>query len=560
MSEIFGGTIHYRTAFDATCVNPAWQDAYPDLSKRVRTWAEDTLGVPRDTFKTREFLMGGSFRELCPPRTTFETISRKYDQEGYAPNYWGCRITHPCSDFPHRRWVHDLTLNCRTCDNYRVVVTSSHSIKGYLGEEPSAPEPFVPGIVQSLVTSRHWKCSMGSEMLSNDPVELTPGFRGLLKEAVVNPDRKCPLVYVSISRDSDGPLVNVDELANLLCGAAKLYMADSADADPEIEQLLGDYSTWNGGIRVYQPGVNLNSEADKKRHRFFSPYDVRKFGTNEVVMQIVRACCRRSPIFAPNELVSIESIVSAARRRRLHELIHSQGHGTDSELIELAEDLEKQVTELQQENRRLSEEVDTVRLESEIQLDDIQTQHARTKFELESQRDTISSLYKQIRELQAKTGIVESLRKLPSSLPEMLELICALHSDKLDYVPDAMESARDARFSDLPRAWELMWALAEVLHPMLFDNTVPFSDVEFKNRTGIQIAMAEGSMTQRDSRLMRLRERIYEGRKIDISPHVGLGRPPVWLRIHFAVDHESGKLVIGHCGDHLDNYSTQKLS
>ncbi len=560
MSDVHGGTIHYRCAFDATCVNSDWADPYPDLSKRLRTWVEDTLAVPRNALKNKKFLIGGTFKEECPPKTYFETISRNYNTEGLAPTYWGCRISHPCPEFFYRRWTHECTVTSSTSNSFRIVVASRHSISGYLGEEPETPAPFVPGIKKSLLTSRHRRCSSGSEMLSDRPGEIPTGFLHKVKESILSTSRTCPIVYASIAQDTGLPLVDVDLMAGLLCGAARVFVADSSNADAEMEKLLGDFSTWNGGIRVYQPSVNLGSEADKKRHRFFSPYDVRKYGTNEVIMQIVRACCRRAPVFAPNDVISIESIVSTARRRRLHELIRSQANGTDSELVELAEDLDKQVMELQQENKRLSEEVDTVRLESEIQLDESKKHQARTKYELDAQKEALPALYQRMRELEAKTEVVESLKKLPSNLPEMLKLICTLHSDKLDCIPDAMESARTAKFNDLQKAWELMWSLAEVLHPMLFGNSIPFSSVEFKNKTGFNVAMSEGNMTQRDAKLMRLREREYQGRKIDITAHVGVAKPPAWLRIHFAVDHASGKLVIGHCGDHMENYSTQKLS
>jgi hypothetical protein len=72
--------------------------------------------------------------------------------------------------------------------------------------------------------------------------------------------------------------------------------------------------------------------------------------------------------------------------------------------------------------------------------------------------------------------------------------------------------------------------------------------------------MNEGRMTQRDSRLMRLREREYEGKLYDISPHVSLNKGSLSLRVHFAIEQDSKKLIIGHCGDHLDTFSTQKLS
>lgn len=558
MSDIFGGTIHYRSAFDAKCINPSWADAYPDLSKRVRTWAEDTLDVPRDTFKTREFLMGGTFRDLCPPRCSFETISRKYDAEGYAPNYWGCRITHPCSEFSYRHWSHDLTLSAQPGNCFRIAVTASHTIKGYLGEEPDAPEPFVPGIVQSVVTSRHWKCTSGDEVLSNVPVFLTPKFRALLKNAIANPNRKCPLVYVSVPQNSEVPMVDVDELANLLCGAAKVYVADTSEADPEVQEMLGEFSTWNGGIRVYQPGVNFRSNIDSKRHRFFSPGDIRHYGGDEVLMQIVRACCQRSTVLAQNELFSIESIVNVARRRRLHELMQASNQESDSELLELATELEQQLSSVQSENQRLKEALEFTTIERvEGEKDKSQLQ-----FELKTQIESTQDAFRRLKELERASASMHLLAKLPSTIAEVLTLVCEFHADRLICLPEALKSAEESRYRNVGKAWELLWSLADVLHPMLFEPGVDsvFSEKEYENRTGFRITMNEGRMTQRDSKLMRMRERQYEGKLYDISPHVSLNKGSLSLRVHFAIEQDSKKLIIGHCGDHLDTFSTQKLS
>lgn len=371
MSDVYGGTIHYRCAFDATCVNSEWTDSYPDISKRVRTWVEDTLDVPRDTLKTKAFLMGGTFKDECPPKTFFETLSRNYNTEGLAPTYWGCRLSHQCSEFFYRRWTHDLTLATLGPNSFRVVVVSRYSMAGYLGEEPDPPSAFVPGIVQSLITSRHWKCVSGDEFLSDQPVEVYADHLEPFTKSVLSSTRTCPLVYISRSQDSDRLLVDPEPMAKLLCGAAKVYVAESTDVDSRLEKHLGDFTTWNGGIRVYQPRVNLHSQADQKRHRFFTPVDIRRIRRDEVTMQIVRACCRRAQVFAPNDLVSIESIVSNARRRRLNELFHESGRESDTELMELARDLEKQNEELRQNNRRLQEKIELLSTEYETKREEI---------------------------------------------------------------------------------------------------------------------------------------------------------------------------------------------
>lgn len=55
----------------------------------------------------------------------------------------------------------------------------------------------------------------------------------------------------------------------------------------------------------------------------------------------------------------------------------------------------------------------------------------------------------------------------------------------------------------------------------------------------------------------------YQGQEIDIEPHIKSGikdSDPRSVRIYFAYDPTvSSKILIGHCGKHLDNYTTRKI-
>ena len=216
--------------------------------------------------------------------------------------------------------------------------------------------------------------------------------------------------------------------------------------------------------------------------------------------------------------------------------------------------------ELLENITKVREELELVRLNKEIESEELRKELARTKYQLASNSTSMDELYDRIRYLEKSVGAVEAFRKLPSSLVEVLTMVCALNGDHLDYTKEAIESAHIARFYDFNKAWELLWSMAEILHPMLFDSEIPFSDTEYKSKTGFLISMSEGRQTQRDAKLMQLRERQYQGRTIDVTPHVGSGKAADCLRVHFAVDQETKKLVIGHCGDHLDNSLTRKRS
>ena len=59
--------------------------------------------------------------------------------------------------------------------------------------------------------------------------------------------------------------------------------------------------------------------------------------------------------------------------------------------------------------------------------------------------------------------------------------------------------------------------------------------------------------------LSKMREFEYDGNKIKMFQHVGIGTArskSETIRIHFFVDRKKRKIIIGYCGEHLDVKST----
>ena len=102
--------------------------------------------------------------------------------------------------------------------------------------------------------------------------------------------------------------------------------------------------------------------------------------------------------------------------------------------------------------------------------------------------------------------------------------------------------------------------MATVL-PDLFRNGVVDIEAAYKEKTAWDLKRGEGKMTRKDKSLMAQRSDIYLGREINIEPHVANGNKesdPDFIRVYFAFDEITKKIVIGHVGKHLDNYSTRK--
>lgn len=70
-------------------------------------------------------------------------------------------------------------------------------------------------------------------------------------------------------------------------------------------------------------------------------------------------------------------------------------------------------------------------------------------------------------------------------------------------------------------------------------------------------------MTRLDKNLMKQYIDYFDGQEISIEAHVKNGNKdsdPKSVRIYFAYDPQiTDRIIIGHCGKHIDNYSTRKI-
>ena len=107
--------------------------------------------------------------------------------------------------------------------------------------------------------------------------------------------------------------------------------------------------------------------------------------------------------------------------------------------------------------------------------------------------------------------------------------------------------------------WEILVAVATTLWDLCFKETVNDRlGSEFKKRTGYELARGESGTTCAMPNLMKLRKRMYKGKEIDISPHIKGRNIKAAFRLHFYIDRDEEKIVIGHAGEHMDTAGTPR--
>jgi len=470
-----------------------------------------------------------------------------------SPSNWALEVIHPDSSNKNRRWSIEITLSRKDDSLIRFVTTIKHwMMEGYIGSIPDTPPLSVPKYVQSIIEARGIICRKGDEIVCSTPKLIRVSEGKPLFERIISLDRFLPLVVISRSSTSNTYRISPEQLQSKILGNGNIYLLDNERVGNELSYFLGgDFECFSGSLRIYMPKVRLDKQTDSFRHRYYSERQLIEDGFDSVAAEITIGLSRNARTFTLNEIVSISDVISESRRHRIQELFSNQPKDQSEEvslLWEEMEDLSKKLSESEAlsnlydvENEELKQENSNLRWKS-------------------SQADVLRD---ENSELKNKLKAFDSLKKLPNSLSDIVEIMALSYPSKLFFTEKAIKSAKEYEYGDdvYKQAWEILQHMASTLHRIMFDDRPGDMESAFRDESGYELAMTEGKQTKKDSGLMKLRKASYRGEEVDITPHVKDGnKPPNIIRIHFYPDMDHQLIVIGHCGEHLDNFTTKSMN
>lgn len=148
--------------------------------------------------------------------------------------------------------------------------------------------------------------------------------------------------------------------------------------------------------------------------------------------------------------------------------------------------------------------------------------------------------------------VAECLQAIPRDLTDLLKLARSIWPDRIVVLPEALDSAKSYD-GNLAEEWDIVRGAATALYGLLFEDDGCEGRVadEFQRRTGYELTFSESSATRAQVDLMKMRERSYGGRTVDISAHIKGRSQKNSFRLHFYIDRENELIVIGHAGCHM---------
>jgi hypothetical protein len=265
---------------------------------------------------------------------------------------------------------------------------------------PSGTNVYPPYVIREIMND--YDCNMGKDSMSPNWTLVSPANVPNLMESIVSPSRVTPIVLMSKRWDTKQSIVaRPGSLSGRLAGLAQVFLL----GDPNTRQfgeLFGQQWVSNGTIRIYWPGAT--PESISSEHAWEDMYSKRKFedryNSDEVSLRqdiINRICMATATLPASSNLVkSIRSRIEDERRKGEQAEHEEQREEILGELISA----EEMVSYLEQENKRNSGEIGSLKIELE-----------RKDAEIEDTKEEVQSLRFQISKLRDKNSGFQAVER-----------------------------------------------------------------------------------------------------------------------------------------------------
>jgi hypothetical protein len=463
------------------------------------------------------------------------------------PYYFCAQLSHGDNQVPGRRWMTEIGM--RQESEAAPILCTVLLKTDEVSARVNAPIQVTrPKVVEQLTQ----QCR---------PSGFTPGLKvkrldedsaaAFLRE-VEREDRHWPIVIISSARDGTYP-VSPERMRSLLVGIADVVEVTNEVDTFKVEETLGRrYGAWGGAVNI----IFLARRAERAKFCetvLFRPNELAEMGEDgrTVESEIMTTVTHRTNLPFSWRHISLEVVSQAAFRTQLAKSILRAKQGDES--AEYAELLEAADSEL----RTKDEQVEGLRRDIEErdgQVDKLQADIEGLKHALSGRQSSTSPDDSDLSALLPLREAVSGVITDDLSLEQSLNLISILFSDRIVVLDSALDAAQDSdadNFKYGKRALDLLWKLANGYWQALADGR---GDQHAKSAVGNNAyAQNEGQALTSEGR--RRRTFSYRGRDFTMEKHLKIGvkdSSTETLRVHFEWMADEKRLVIGHCGKHLD--------
>jgi hypothetical protein len=556
-------TMFYKAKFNIQATDKGPDDLLWHLVLNIRGWITNKWNSRGKDYVIESrlghwshFKTGGKFYDLGHLNRIYAESVFHEENNDPATISWACKIVEKPeaeSGYAPREWVTEIGFKALSTNEGELSYVVTYSdMAGFIGFCQPTPAPSVPRVIRNILKDSAVVCSIGPDTLRPCATKLTPGDFPEFKEILFSEKRVMPIIYISprrIAEDSDDAqtLIDPQKIADSVAANALVFYADSLEFTQEMKYMgISNYQCANGAIRVFRPNIDLQDEADPNRHRFLSARFIEEHGADKIVDMLRRAIAQDVHFY--ETLFRVEdcrALIEDKMHQEKIERIRKQSQGeADEAATAFLEESEKRAA-AERTNRVLQEQIDQLKSEN---------------YNLSVQRDMYKGRAEQVGEIVAAAKSVRCFSEYPNTPEDIARYFETVYAERIAFTDRAYRSMEDCGTKN-DVLWEAFYRIANDLYDLIKSNSSTAYN-EFKNQTGWEIARCEGRQTRCDSKMMRQYIDKYNDQEIDIEAHVKNGNresDPKFVRIYFAYDPSvADKIIIGHCGSHLENFSTRK--
>jgi hypothetical protein len=428
---------------------------------------------------------------------------------------------YPVDADPHLEWRNEIRIGRvqNACPVEHLISVGSIDYK----IAPAHLSLGSPGIIRQLCTENLVK--VGEMSVKATPYALSADNIDQFIELLLSEKRRLPIVFTSPYASDEPNELDVEAMARNLSGVAVIVNLHDREVTWDIADRVGKtLSCFDGGARIYWPGFSL--EQDPRSHRLYLGAKIRAVGSVSVARSIERS------IFAVSafRFVSdsrLNAIAREAEQAERHQRVENQKAASGENWESYALELDKKLTEASETISALQRENENLRANQQVFFS------SRVPGETEEASEVDE--------------------ELPP--PESVEAACVRAQEgckNLIFLESALSGAKECPFRRPAEVLGALEDLDQIAATEGGDILRQLRDRGWGKRSSMHI-----SDTTR-ARYGNYYQFHYDGRRQYFEPHItiGSGDPNSCASIHFLVDRERKKIVIGHVGKHLPNTRT----
>ena len=588
LRTISGETPHYRARFEVAAADGA--DAAEAVKEIVMGWLHAKgLDVPEGA---ADIAVPAGWTAADEPDAA--KAVRFLGLSGAQGAAWAVEADELDGEFSRRRWHTRIGLAPAGDGGCILNVQVSHyAVNGFFGYQRN-PLPSVPRVVRDILANGKLDVRIGASRVSVEEIYLDADtLKRNFMSSLTDRARCLPIVLMTTDDDGKTPVWDATELASKLVGMATVYVIDMRDGAlvQAFRDLLPDrtpagrYRIGRSAVMVYRPGIDLSGEESLSACTLFTRH---RIGRSAVMVyrpgidlsgeESLSACT----LFTRHR---IERYAAGGRDGFINVLMQGLGRGIDARPGDVAGIGDVLWLRSRVESERLRSRAKAA-AEPVADIDGLRAENARLRADAEAWEEiatdqersysdatakvdeltrTVQRLEGEKRALERKAAqcaapsdddgaarVAECLQSIPRDLTDLLKLARSIWPERIVVLPEAMDSAKSYD-GNLAEEWDIVRSTATALYGLLFEDDGCEGQVadEFQRRTGYELTFSESSATRARADLMKMRERSYGGRTVDISAHIKGRSQKNTFRLHFYIDRENELIVIGHAGCHM---------